>query len=98
MSAEVEFALKKQRLQFRSAQLRSEFADHALGLTPLLKAGDAVVDGVRWVKHHPEVIAAAGIAFAVARPRRVMRLARRGVLVWQTWGRVRDWLQSRRVR
>lgn len=95
MSAEVEFALKKQRLQFRSAELREQFADYALGVAPLLKAGDAVVDGVRWVRHHPEVVAAAGVAIAVARPRALFRWARRGVAAWQTWGRVRAWLDQR---
>lgn len=95
MSAEVEFALKKQRLQFRSAALRAEFADCARELTPVLKAGDAVVEGVRWVKRHPEVIAAAGVTLVVARPRGAIRWARRGMVAWQAWGRVRNWLDSR---
>lgn len=95
MSAEVEFALKKQRLQYRSAELRAQFADYAQGMTPVLRAGDAVVEGVRWIKRHPEVIAAAGLAIVVARPRGVVRWARRGVVAWQAWGRVRDWLDKR---
>ncbi|HEX8964003.1 MAG TPA: YqjK family protein [Rhodocyclaceae bacterium] len=96
MSSEVEFALKKQQLQFRSAQLRDQLADYAGGVAPLLHVGDAVVDGVRWVKHHPEVLAAAGLAFAVARPSAVVRWTRRGVAAWQAWGRVRDWLAKRK--
>jgi hypothetical protein len=96
MSAEVEFALKKQRLQFRSAELRAQLGEYALGVAPLLRAGDAVVDGVRWVRHHPEVVAAAGLGIALARPRAVVRWARRGVAAWQAWGRVRAWLEKRK--
>jgi hypothetical protein len=95
MSVEVELALKKQRLQFRSAELRERFAEYAFGVSPVLKAGDAVVDGVRWVKRHPEVLAAAGVALVVVRPRGVVRWARRGVAAWQAWGRVRHWLAAR---
>ena len=95
MSAEVEFALKKQRLQYRSAELREQFAAYAFGVAPILKAGDAVVDGVRWVRNHPEVIAVAGVALVVARPRGVIRLARRGLFAWQAWGRVRGWVEDR---
>jgi hypothetical protein len=98
MSTEVEFALKKQRLQLRSAELRDRFADYAADVAPVLRVGDAVVDSVRWVKHHPEVVAAAGLAFAVARPRAVFRWARRGAAAWQAWGRVRGWLQHRHAR
>ncbi|HEX8986651.1 MAG TPA: YqjK family protein [Rhodocyclaceae bacterium] len=92
MSTEVEFALKKQRLQYRSAELRARFAEYAYGVAPVLRAGDAVVDGVRWIRRHPEVIAAAGLGLVIARPRGVLRWARRGVAAWQAWGRVRDWL------
>ncbi len=94
MSAAVEFALKKQRLQYRSAELRERFAEYAHGVTPVLRVGDAVVDGVRWLRNHPEAIAAAGIAVAVARPRGVIRWARRGIVAWQAWGRVRGWLEK----
>lgn len=95
MSAEVEFALKKQRLQYRSAELRAQLGAYARGVSPLLRAGDAVVDGVRWLRTHPEVVAVAGIAFVVARPRGVLRLARRGAIAWRAWSRVRGWLENR---
>ncbi|MGE5467881.1 MAG: YqjK family protein [Ignavibacteria bacterium] len=94
MSAEVEFALKKQRLQYRSAELRAEIAAYAHGVTPVLRAGDAVVEGMNWIKRHPEVIAAAGIGLVVARPRGALRWARRGLAAWQAWGRVRDWIEK----
>ncbi len=93
MNSEVEFALKKQRLQYRSAELRERLAEYAQDVAPVLHVGDAVIEGVRWVKRHPEVVAAASIAFVVARPGRIMRWARRGALAWQAWGRVRDWLK-----
>lgn len=95
MSA-IEFALKKQRLQLRSAALRAQFAEHAAAFSPLFAAGDKLHDGVLWLRRHPEVAIAAGAALAVVRPRAVFRWARRGALAWQAWGRVHDWLDSRR--
>ncbi len=95
-NAAVDLALKKQRLQFRSAELRAELAGHGAGLAPWLAAGDTLRAGALWLRRHPEVAVAAGAALAVARPRIVFRWARRGVVVWQTWSRVRAWLESRR--
>ena len=97
MSLEVELALKKQRLQLRSAALRAEIAGHAAGFAPLFAVGDTLCDGAFWLRRHPELAAAAGVALLVARPRAAFRWARRGIVAWQTWNQVRAWLAARRV-
>lgn len=97
MSLEVELALRKQRLQLRSAALRGEIAGHAAYFAPWFVAGDKLHEGVRWVRRNPEIAAAAGVAVLVARPRAAFRWVRRGVVAWQTWNQVRAWLAARRA-
>lgn len=91
----LELALRKQRLQLRSAQLRADFAADAAAFEPLFAAGDKVRDAALWLKGHPEVPVGAGVALLVARPRRLLRWARRGLLAWQAARRVRLWLDRR---
>lgn len=95
---QLELALRKQRLQLRSAALRDQFAGHGSAFEPLFAAGDQVRDGVRWLKRHPEAIAGVVVAAAVARPRVLFRWARRSFVAWQAWGRLQAWLEDRRGR
>ena len=85
-------ALKKQRLQFKSASLREQWRGHACGLAPAFDAADHVRAGVGWLRGHPEVSVAVGVALLVARPRAVWRWARRGVVAWQFWRNGQRWL------
>ncbi|MDK9724044.1 MAG: YqjK-like family protein [Sterolibacteriaceae bacterium MAG5] len=96
MNPQVELALKKQRLQLRSAALRDEFAGHGAAFAPLFAAGDGIREGFRWLRRHPEALVATVVAAAVARPRVLFRWARRSVIVWQAWDRFQGWLASRR--
>jgi len=91
----LELALHKQRLQLRSAQLRTDFAADAVAFEPLFAAGDRVRSGVRWLRGHPEVAVGAGVALLVARPRALARWARRSLFAWQAVRRVRLWLEDR---
>lgn len=97
MSPEVELALKKQRLQIRSAALRAELAGHGAALTPWFAAGDKVCEGARWLKRHPGIAVAGTVALLVARPRFAFRWARRGVVAWQAWRRANAWLEDRQT-
>lgn len=90
-------ALRKQRLQLRSAQLRQDWLDHAQGVRPLLTGADRVGDGVAWIRRHPQALVAAAVAAAVVRPRGLFRWARRAVAGWQVWRQARRWLQDRRI-
>lgn len=92
MSAAIELALKKQRLQQRSAALRAEIAVHAAHVAPWLAAGDKLRDGAVWLRRHPAVVVGSAFALLAARPRAVVRWARRSFVAWQAWRRVRAWL------
>lgn len=95
-SRQIELALRKQRLQLKSAILRDEFAAHATALSPLFAAGDKVHDGALWLRRNPEIAVAAGVALLVARPRTLFRWARRSVVAWQAWSQLSAWLDARR--
>lgn len=80
---QLELALKKQRLQFRSDLLRSQWQGHARGVAPVLGVADRVRVAYAWLRGHPELLVGAGVAVAVARPRTVWRWLKRGVVVWR---------------
>ncbi|PKO83438.1 MAG: hypothetical protein CVU17_08680 [Betaproteobacteria bacterium HGW-Betaproteobacteria-11] len=92
-----ELALKKQRLQLSSTQLRDEFSRHGAAFAPFFAGADHVVDGVRWLRAHPQIPLALGAGFLLARPRRLLRWSRRALIGWQVWRRLRGVLKDRPV-
>lgn len=90
MSARMaELALKKRMLRQRSAVLRHAFALQVdARVAPLAGLADRAVSTGRWVGRHPYWVVAAAVALAVWRPKGVVRLAGRGLWVWQTWQRL----------
>jgi len=93
----LELKLKKERLLAESAARRSDLARHARGLEPVFRAADRVRDGVSWLRRHPALPVAVLAALVVARPRGIVRWARRGIVAWQVLRRANRWLlESRR--
>lgn len=92
----VELALRKQRLQLQSAALRNDLARHAAPFVPAFGIADRVRDGFRWLRRHPEAVVAGTVALLVARPRRLFRWARRGVIAWQAWRKLHGLLDAGR--
>jgi hypothetical protein len=92
-------ALKKQRLQLKSASLRMQWIGHAGGLRPICHGVDQVGEGIRWLRGHPRVLVttgvATGVALLVARPRALLRWAKRSFFAWQAWRKGRNWLARR---
>ena len=84
-SRQLQLALTKQRLQFKSDMLRDRWIAHARGLTLVLGAADQVRAGYAWLRRHPEVVVGVGVAVAVAKPRAVWRWFKRGLVAWQFW-------------
>lgn len=73
----LELALRKQRLQFRSAELRRNFGAHAAGLKPLTAVVDTGLEGVDWLRRHPQWVVATTMVFLLAKPRRLYKLGAR---------------------
>jgi hypothetical protein len=88
----IELALKKQRLQLKSAALRDDWVSCASALKPLCTGADRVRDAAVWLRRHPELLVAGAVALLVARPRAVFRWARRSISVVRLWRRLRGWL------
>lgn len=84
----IELALEKQRLQLEAASQRMALGGHLQGLTPLFDAADRLQEGARWVKRHPEIVAATIALLATVRPRTrrfLWRWGKRAFLAWQFW-------------
>ena len=94
---QVELALKKQRLQMRSAALRDNLADHARVLQPLFGFADRCLAAGRWLRQNPALPVATLVALLVARPRSLLRWLRRGWFAWKAVGKLRNLLGVRQV-
>lgn len=86
---QLELALKKQRLLMRSGALRKNFGQYATAWKPVFSAADRVRRGLHWLRRHPALPVAVLVATAVARPRGVLRWARRGWFAWQALRKLR---------
>lgn len=82
-----ELTLRRERLRVRSAELRLRAGLEAQVLAPPLALADQVRAGVQWLREHPEWPLGALVVFAVLKPRRVFRLARRAWWGWRLWRR-----------
>lgn len=89
MNKEVELALKKQRLQFKSATLRRDLTEDMKGAAPAFRTVEQVRAGLVWLRAHPQLVVGVAIAVLVVRPTSGWRWARRGVIAWQAWRRLR---------
>jgi hypothetical protein len=91
---DLDLALKKQRLQLRSALLRRQMSAHAAGIAPIGTAADRVQAAVAWLRAHPLLPIAAAVALIVARPRRALRWGRRAFSLWLMGKRTIAWLSA----
>lgn len=91
----VELALKKQRLQIRSAALRADFSSHAAAWRPVFAIADQGQAALLWLRRHPAVPVAVLVALLVARPRVLLRWLKRGFFAWQVLAKLRVLLSAR---
>jgi hypothetical protein len=91
----LELALRKQRLQLKSAGLRERWKAHAAGFEPLFGGLDRADRGLAWLRRHPQIPVAVAVAVAVARPRAALRWVRRAFVAWQAWRKGKHWLSAR---
>jgi hypothetical protein len=79
------------------AQIARQRQDIAAGYSSLRGPASVVASGlnvVDWLRQHPLVVGAAAAVLVVARPRRALRLAGRGVLLWRSWQTIRSFLRE----
>ena len=83
---------KRARLLERAAREREQLAQALQSLAQPLAFADRCVNAVRYVASRPPLVAAAVFVFALLRPRRAIKWARRAFGMWQGY----RWL-SRRI-
>lgn len=83
-----ELALRKQRLQFRAAEQRSQLVIGMRRIEAALDVVDRTQDRLRWLRERTPVFAAAVVVLAIAKPRAALRLARRVWLGWAIYRRL----------
>ncbi len=86
----LELALKRQRLQVEAAAQRVMLLQTLASAAPALGIADKAGAGWRWVKAHPQWLAALAALLLVARPRGVLRWTRRGFLLWRSARKARS--------
>lgn len=89
-------AMRHGALKARISEQRRTLAGHTLPLEAALARGDAALQGVNWLKHHPAAIAAAVAAVVIVRPKAAWRWAKRGLFVWRGWQLIRNNLVGNR--
>ena len=87
-------ALEKQRLVWRSEELRRELAGCAGGWAPAFAVADRLRLGLDWLRRHPQLVVATVVALFVARPRGVLKWAGRGLALWRGVRSLRAGLQG----
>lgn len=87
---QLELATRHGALRARIDEQRRTLSQQSAPLAAALERGDAVLEGVDWLKHHPAAIAAAVATVVIARPRRAWRWAKRGFFVWRGWQAIRS--------
>jgi hypothetical protein len=90
--------LRQQRLLARSAQLRLILSDQTQALRKPLSWVDQAISGMAWLRHNPQWPLGAVLVLAVVRPRGAIRWASRLWWGWQSFKRVRQWLESNSIR
>ena len=89
----VEFALRKQRLQFRAEQQRTAIVGHIRRVESMLDVVDRARDGVHELRHHTPLLSAAALLLLVLKPRLALRVGRRAWVGWMVDRKLRPHLE-----
>lgn len=89
-----ELALKRQRLEMRSAQLRLALATQAQALRAPLALADTARDGLQWLRRHPYAVIGPVLLLAALRPARALRWTGRLWWGWRTFRQAGRWLAA----
>jgi hypothetical protein len=85
--------VQRERLRSRIEGQRQDVARYGQGLAAPAAIADRVVEAGRFVRAHPVVVLAAGIAIFVLRGRTMLGLATRGFAVWRLARRAQAFLR-----
>ncbi len=85
----LELALRKQALQFRIQTQREQWATTLETVDGALDKVSRLRGGIEWLRENAPIVSAVALVLLIARPRRTLRWARRLVLGWQIYRKLR---------
>ncbi|MBL8446454.1 MAG: YqjK-like family protein [Zoogloeaceae bacterium] len=85
----LELALRKQALQFRIQAQREQWAATVNAVDGALDKASRLRGGLDWLRQNAPILSAAAVVLLVVRPRQTLRWARRLVLAWQIYRKLR---------
>ena len=94
MKTIAEIRAQREPLVAQAARQRREIA---AGYASLRGPASVVASGLNvidWLRRHPLVVGAAAAVLVVARPRRALRLAGHGALLWRSLHAIRGFLKE----
>lgn len=83
----------RERIGAQRVKLTQELAPLGDALRTVDRARALLHQTRQWMTANPGVVAAAGVALVIWRPRTLLRYARWGFFAWRNWSRWRDWLR-----
>ena len=89
-----DLAVRQQRLQVRSAQLRLVLAKQAQALQRPLALADRAQSGFQWLYHNPHWPLGALVLVILVRPRRAMVWGGRLWWGWKSFNPAQHWLNQ----
>ncbi len=92
---QLDLALRKQRLQMQSADLRTTLAGQAAVWKPAFHLADQAHAGWIWLRRNPALPVAVLVATLVARPSGMLRWVRRGWFAWRSWRKLRAFVDTK---
>jgi len=90
----IEITLRREQLIANCQTQRAELSALAQELQGPLRVADRVVDGVRYLRAHPVLLAAGVAALVVVRRRGWWQWMRRGIVLWRTYRALRTSAQQ----
>jgi hypothetical protein len=84
----VEFALRKQALQFRAQTQREDMLSRLEGVEDTLDTVDRLCTNLAWARQQVPLFSAAAVAVVLWKPRLALRVARRAWLGWALYRRL----------
>ena len=90
----LELALKKQQLQWRAEAERERLLHDLEQIERVEQAFHRVRELAGWMRQHAPLVSMAAVLLLLARPRLMLRAARRGWLGWLAYRRLRGMLTS----
>ena len=94
MKTIAEIRALRESLVAESARQRDAIALRYSSLQGPANAVALGLGALSWLRRHPLVVGAAAAVLVVARPRRALRLAGRGLLVWRSLRAIRGFLRQ----